>query len=84
MGITGARDSLDEKARKVVSEVRTQAPNSLTAVGIGVSTADQVREINTYADGAIVGSAFVKAYQQDGLSGLKQKVAELAEGKKAK
>jgi tryptophan synthase alpha chain len=84
MGITGARDSLDEKARKVVSEVRTQAPNSLAAVGIGVSTADQVREINTYADGAIVGSAFVKAYQQDGLSGLKQKVAELAEGKKAK
>jgi tryptophan synthase alpha chain len=53
----------------------------MTAVGIGVSTADQVREINGYADGAIVGSAFVKAYQQGGIEGLKAKVAELAKGK---
>jgi len=82
MGITGARKDLDANARKVVSEVRTQSPDSLTAVGIGVSTADQVREINSYADGAIVGSAFVKAYQENGLSGLKQKVQELAAGKR--
>jgi tryptophan synthase alpha chain len=53
----------------------------MTAVGIGVSTAKQVREINTYADGAIVGSAFVKAYQQGGIEQLKVKVSELAKGK---
>jgi tryptophan synthase alpha chain len=53
----------------------------MTAVGIGVSTAAQVREINQYADGAIVGSAFVKAYQQSGIEGLRAKVSELAKGK---
>ena len=81
MGITGARDDLDQKAKQVVSSVRLQGPESMTAVGIGVSTAKQVREINTYADGAIVGSAFVKAYQQGGIEQLKVKVSELAKGK---
>jgi tryptophan synthase alpha chain len=81
MGITGARDDLDQKAKQVVSSVRLQGPESMTAVGIGVSTAKQVREINSYADGAIVGSAFVKAYQQGGIDQLKVKVSELAKGK---
>lgn len=81
MGITGARDDLDANARKVVTAVRSTSPNSMTAVGIGVSTAEQVAEINSYADGAIVGSAFVRAYQQGGLQGLRVKVAELAKGK---
>jgi tryptophan synthase alpha chain len=81
MGITGAREDLDQKAKQVVSSVRLQGPESMTAVGIGVSTANQVREINSYADGAIVGSAFVKAYQQGGIEELKAKVSELAKGK---
>jgi tryptophan synthase alpha chain len=81
MGITGAREDLDQKAQQVVASVRQQGPESMTAVGIGVSTAKQVREINMYADGAIVGSAFVKAYQQGGIKALRDKVSELAKGK---
>jgi tryptophan synthase alpha chain len=81
MGITGARDDLDHNAKKVVAQVRAQSSDSLTAVGIGVSTAAQVREINKYADGAIVGSAFVRAYQQGGIEALRAKVSELAKGK---
>jgi tryptophan synthase alpha chain len=81
MGITGARDDLDQNAMKVVAQVRSQSADSMTAVGIGVSTASQVREINKYADGAIVGSAFVRAYQDGGIEALRAKVAELAKGK---
>lgn len=81
MGITGARDDLDQNAKKVVAQVRSQSSDSMTAVGIGVSTAAQVREINKYADGAIVGSAFVRAYQDGGIEALRAKVAELAKGK---
>lgn len=81
MGITGARDDLDQNAKKVVAQVRTQSADSMTAVGIGVSTASQVKEINKYADGAIVGSAFVRAYQDGGIEALRAKVAELAKGK---
>jgi tryptophan synthase alpha chain len=81
MGITGARDDLDQNAKKVVAQVRSQSKDSMTAVGIGVSTASHVREINKYADGAIVGSAFVRAYQNGGIEALRAKVAELAKGK---
>lgn len=77
MGITGARAELDAKARSVVASVREASTTALTCVGIGVSTAEQVTEINEYADGAIVGSAFVRAYQTDGLPGLVAKVREL-------
>lgn len=82
MGITGAREDLDQKARAVVGEIRSVSPESMTAVGIGISTSSQVREVNDYADGAIVGSAFVKAYQVGGIDALRSKVKELAKGKK--
>ena len=78
MGITGARAELDQLARKVVGGVRTANAEQMTCVGIGVSTAEQVAEINEYADGAIVGSAFVKAYAEGGVEALKVKVQELA------
>jgi tryptophan synthase alpha chain len=81
MGITGAREDLDARAKEVVSRVRSNAPKSLTAVGIGISTEDQVRQVNSYADGAIVGSAFIAAYASSGIKGLTAKVRELAKGK---
>ncbi len=81
MGITGPREDLDAKAKEVVAKVRSNAPKSLTAVGIGISTEDQVRQVNSYADGAIVGSAFIAAYASSGINGLTSKVRELAKGK---
>jgi tryptophan synthase alpha chain len=63
----------------VVGRVRS-AGNIPTCVGVGVSTAEQVREVNTYADGAIVGTAIIKAYEDDGINGLVDKVSDLAKG----
>jgi tryptophan synthase alpha chain len=80
MGITGTRDSVDDLAKSVVASVRNESVNQNTAVGIGISSADQVSDVNSYADGAIVGSAFIKAYSQGGISALTDKVRELAAG----
>jgi tryptophan synthase alpha chain len=77
MGITGARTEVDQLARQVVQGIRSTKTNQNAAVGIGISTTDQVKEVNEYADAAIVGSAFVKAYQAGGLQGLVEKVIEL-------
>lgn len=82
MGITGARDTVDNLAKQVVSSVRDAAPEQNTAVGIGISTADQVIDVNSYADGAIVGSAFVKAYAAGGVQELTSKVREVSAGLK--
>lgn len=79
MGITGERAKLDELARSVVGRVK-QASVTPTCVGVGISTPEQVREVNSYADGAIVGTAFVKAYQSGGLEALRLKTKELALG----
>jgi tryptophan synthase alpha chain len=80
MGITGAREDLDAKARTVVSGVRQSHTEVPVCVGIGISTADQVSEVNSYADGAIVGSVFIKAYRDGGIEELKKKVKQLKGG----
>jgi len=77
MGITGARDQLDALARNVVAKVRDSATGQLAAVGIGISTSEQVAEVNGYADAAIVGSVFVRAYAEGGVEAVKRKVEEL-------
>ena len=82
MGITGAREDLDSLARGVVAKVREADPSQKVAVGIGISTAEQASEVNDYSDGAIVGSVFVRAYQEGGIDALASKVRELVAGLK--
>lgn len=79
MGITGERANLDALARETVERLRKVSPRP-TAVGVGISNGDQVREVNGYADGAIVGTAFIRAYADGGLDGLTEKTKELSKG----
>jgi tryptophan synthase alpha chain len=59
MGVTGARDRVGAAAATLVD--RTRAVTDLAvAVGLGVSTAEQAAEVAGFADGVIVGSAFVR------------------------
>lgn len=59
MGVTGARTSISGSASELVDRIRkvTDLP---IAVGLGVSSAEQAQEVARYADGVIVGSAFIK------------------------
>lgn len=79
MGITGARNDVDTAARTLVARLREAGATS-TCVGLGISSAAQVAEVLEYADGAIVGSALVKALADGGVSALTQTAAALAEG----
>ena len=81
MGITGAREDLDAKARSVVSGLEATGSEIPVCVGIGISTPEQVAEVNSYADGAIVGSLFIRAYRDGGVPGLKNAVRNLKAGK---
>jgi tryptophan synthase alpha chain len=59
MGVTGARAQVSEGASALVA--RTRAATDLpVAVGLGVSDAAQAAQVAGYADGVIVGSAFVR------------------------
>ncbi|MFC6355469.1 tryptophan synthase subunit alpha [Luethyella okanaganae] len=79
MGITGARSDVDTAARALVGRLRAAGSTS-ACVGLGVSTAEQVREILGYADGAIVGSALVKALGDGGVDAVGALARDLAAG----
>lgn len=79
MGITGARSDVDEAARGLVARLRT-AGATATCVGLGISSAPQVREVLEYADGAIVGSVLVRALADGGVSAVARAASELSTG----
>ncbi|MCK9907201.1 tryptophan synthase subunit alpha, partial [Frankia sp. Cpl3] len=64
LGVTGARTSLRDDLAAFVARVQahTSAP---TAVGFGISTPEQVREVASFTDGVIVGSAIVQEIERN-------------------
>lgn len=87
MGVTGTRESVGEQAADLVRRTRDADAGELpVCVGLGVSNAAQAREVAGFADGVIVGSAFVKRMlDADGdeaaaLGAVRELAAELAEG----
>jgi tryptophan synthase alpha chain len=77
MGTTGARDAVSGDAAGLVARTRehTQLP---VAVGLGVSTGPQAAQVAAFADGVIVGSAFVRRLlEADGAAAGRASVAEL-------
>jgi tryptophan synthase alpha chain len=70
MGITGERTELDAAARTLVGRLRDHGAER-ACVGIGISTADQVAGVGEYADGAIVGTALVRALRDGGVEQLR-------------
>jgi tryptophan synthase alpha chain len=84
MGVTGARTNVSVDASALVARVKktTSLPVS---VGLGVSTREQAKQVAAYADGVIVGSAFIKLLlnaksEQEGLDAISALAKELALG----
>ncbi|MFB7353935.1 tryptophan synthase subunit alpha [Streptomyces gardneri] len=85
MGVTGTRESVGEQAADLVR--RTRATSGLpVCVGLGVSNATQAKEVAAFADGVIVGSAFVQRIldadgdEAAGLAAVRELAGELAAG----
>ena len=84
MGITGARDAVSGDAATLVSRVRACTPLPV-AVGLGVRDGAQAAEVAAFADGVIVGSAFVKRLLDApdpaaGIGAVRDLAGELAAG----
>jgi tryptophan synthase alpha chain len=84
MGITGTRAAVSSDAGGLVARVKehTALP---AAVGLGVSTGEQAREVAAFADGVIVGSAFVRCLLDapdpaQGIEAVRALTAELSSG----
>ena len=80
MGVTGTRATVGDAAEKLVA--RTRAVTDLpVCVGLGVSNGDQAAEVAGFADGVIVGSAYVRELLEGrGTEGVRRLSADLAAG----
>ncbi|GGS22488.1 tryptophan synthase subunit alpha [Streptomyces griseoviridis] len=87
MGVTGTRETVSSQAEDLVR--RTRATTSTpVCVGLGVSTPAQAAEVARFADGVIVGSAFVKRMldapdHAAGIEGVRALAGDLARGVRA-
>jgi tryptophan synthase alpha chain len=87
MGVTGTRTSVDSQAAGLVSRVREYSRLPV-AVGLGVRDAQQAAQVAGFADGVIVGSAFVQRLlaagnPQAGVESVRELATELAAGVRA-
>jgi tryptophan synthase alpha chain len=63
-GVTGEQTSVSDAVAPLIEKMRGVTSLPL-AVGFGISTADQAAQVGRLADGVVVGSAFVRAVEQN-------------------
>jgi tryptophan synthase alpha chain len=85
MGVTGAREATSDLAAPLVTRTR-EVTDLPVGVGLGVSDGNQAAEVARFADGVIVGSAFVRCLldagsdRSAGLASLDALTRDLADG----
>jgi tryptophan synthase alpha chain len=84
MGVTGTRATVGDTAGALVARTRAVAPDLAVCVGLGVSDGAQAAEVAAFADGVIVGSAYVRELLEGrGPDGVRALTADLATGVRA-
>jgi tryptophan synthase alpha chain len=88
MGITGARATVSDRAAGLVERVRAHTSLPI-GVGLGVRDGAQAAQVAGFADGVIVGSAFVQRLLAApdiaaGVGAVRELAAELAAGVRGK
>ena len=82
LGVTGMRQQFSENLEEMIKTAR-RFSNVPLAIGFGVSTAGQAKEMAKLADGVIVGSAVVKIVEQYGAESIPYVVPFVKEMKQA-
>lgn len=79
LGITGTRNTFAKELEDVLKQIK-KVTNTPTAIGFGVHTPKQAKELGKLADGVIVGSEIVKIIkdnQPDATKAIKEYTAEM-------
>lgn len=70
LGVTGVRSKITTNVKEMVEQVR-KVSDIPCAIGFGIATPEQAREMATVSDGAIIGSAIVKMIAKYGRNCIK-------------
>ena len=82
MGVTGVRNSIETDLEAMIRQVK-KVSSIPCAIGFGISTPEQAREMATIGDGVIVGSAIVERVSQYGKGAVSQVASYVKEMKAA-
>lgn len=82
MGVTGVRSEITTDISQMVSLAK-EAQDIPCAIGFGISTPEQAKEMATKADGVIVGSAIVEIIEKHGENAVKPVKDYVTEMKRA-
>jgi len=84
MGVTGTRSTVSDAAATLVARTRLVAPDLAVCVGLGVSDGRQAAQVASFADGVIVGTAYVREMLEGrGAKGVRALSEDLAGGVRA-
>jgi tryptophan synthase alpha chain len=84
MGVTGTRSTVSDAAATLVARTRAVAPDLAVCVGLGVSDGRQAAQVASFADGVIVGTAYVREMLEGrGAKGVRALSEDLAGGVRA-
>ena len=77
-GVTGARDQMTDDAEALVKRVRSVSDLPV-AVGFGISTPGQIRQVWQFAEAAVIGSAIVRKIEKlTGSADMVDRIGEFA------
>ncbi len=66
LGVTGVRTNITTNVESMIKSVKAANPDIPAAIGFGISTPAQAKDMARYSDGVIVGSAIVKIIAEHG------------------
>lgn len=78
-GVTGTKSELNNELEKYLGRVKEYF-NIPIALGFGISSPEQIKNIRGLADIVIVGSAIINTYNRDGIEGVHSLVKNLKAG----
>lgn len=78
LSVTGIQSYLSQSLQQEIRQLNNVFQDTPIAVGFGISSVEQAKEVSLYADGVIVGSFLVNALHKQGIVSFKQKAADLS------
>ena len=66
LGVTGTRNEITTDFDELLKPIKEHSEYCPSCIGFGIATPEQAKKMSSYCDGAIIGSAIVKIFEQHG------------------
>lgn len=79
LSVTGIQSNLSQSLQHEIKQLKKYFQQTPIAVGFGISSVEQAKEVALYADGVILGSFLIETLHKQGINALKKIATNLGE-----